>query len=502
MARYSRKRRSRRHSSLRSLENKNKPVQNTQSTQRSSTSKSANKGGFKTFLRKHIRIVAVAVFVLIVGGFVLGILLSGKSTDKTADSSIQTSPGQTEAVFAGPTDMPEEAFSEYSEEAGYNYDDVDESVLAGLTGSDESLFSDDAELEDAIFAAEGIRIGVTLGDLNSDIDKLYLSKLEQTSNDYEVDRLVYEVYYYNAEGSFNQQLQDVRSLIKNEVDAIIVGNTNTEAFRMVVAMADEAGIPVVTYNAPEDAEGYQINIVPDDAKWGTQCGQFMAQNLLEGNVLQILGSEKSEVDTIRAAAINQALLANDQLILEDVIYADWDGDDAQDALENFFEEEGYVSGIITEEGMAMGILDAYIDIQKLPKVMCGDVSAGFIKKWHDLKTKGIDLTIESDDDDEEDTVVNIKAGFDEMTVLAQPAPVNIGAVAFEIAYKLAQGRTLKTTGQTFVYNAETVITNDNLPKYYAMVMDKEDDYLLRDVITEETLESLLSPAQEPQDSGE
>ena len=115
-------------------------------------------------------------------------------------------------------------------------------------------------------------------------------------------------------------------------------------------------------------------------------------------------------------AINEQLILNEQLKLEDIIYADWDEDDARDALQEFFEDEGYVSGIITEEGMAMGILDAYIEIQKLPKVMCADVSAGFIKKWYDLMTKGIDITIEAEDDDEEDTIINIKPAEDEMIV--------------------------------------------------------------------------------------
>ena len=499
MARYSRKRRSRRHSSIRNLERKRQPAQSEKSPRQPQRKKTSAAGGIKGFLRKNMKIIAVAAFVLIVGGFVLGILLSGRNTDETAMEDTQASPGQSQDVSTEPTDMPEEAFAEYNEETGYDYDDVDESVLAGLTGSDESLFSDDQEMEDAIFAEEGIRIGVTLGNLETDTDKLYLSKLEQTSNDYEVARLVYEVYYYNAEGSFNQQLQDVRSLIKNEVDVIIVGNSTIEAFRMVVAMADEAGIPVVAYNAPEGASGYEINVVPDDAEWGKVCGQFMAKNLAVGNVLQILGSQKSDVDAARAAAIGEALAANEQLSLEDIIYADWDGDDAQHALEEFFEDEGYVSGIITEEGMAEGVLDAYISTQRLPKVMCGDVSAGFIKKWYELKTKGIDLEIEPEDDDDEPTIVNLKAGLDEMKVLAQPAPVNIGAVAFEVAYELAQGRTLKNPGQTFVYSCETVITNDNLPEYYAKVKDKEDDYFLRDVITEETLESLLNPEQDSQE---
>lgn len=465
---------------------------------RSKKKSSGSFGGIGSFLRNHIKAVAVAAFVVVVGGIVLGIVLGGKQTAPVAQDQQPDNLDQVAVVpGAEHTDRPEEDFDQYNEENGYDYEQLDESDRAGLIGSDDSLFSNtDQEMEDAIFAAEGIRIGVTLGDLKTSTDKLYLSKMEQASNYAEVNKLVYEVYYYNAQGDFNQQLQDVRSLIKNEVDAIIVANTNKEAFDMVVAMSKDAGIPVVAYNAPEGAEGYAINIVTDDEKWGKEVGTFMAQNLSSGNVLQVLGSEKVDVDTVRAKAISEALAANDKLTTEDVIYAKWDEDDANDAVAGFLEEEGYAAGVITEEGMAKGVLDAYIDVQKLPKVICGDVSAGFINTWYELKTKGVELKIESDDDDEEPQTIMFKSKLGEMVVLAQPIPANIGSAAFEIAYQLASGRTLKTEGQTFVYSYEIVITNDNLPQYYAMVRDKDDDYMLRDIMSEETLDSLLNPKVE------
>lgn len=515
MARYSRKRRSRRHSSIRRTDTSRRQSTQleTRSTDRRTTGRSSTpvssrrksssgSGGIGSFLRKHIIAVAIAAFVVVVGGIVLGIVLGGKQTapvaqDQQSDNSDQV------AVAPEHTDMPEEDFDEYNQENGYNYDGVDDSVLAGLTGSDDSLFSEnDQEMEDAVFAAEGIRIGVTLGNLETSTDKQYLSKMEQSSNEAEVNKLVYEVYYYNAQGDFNQQLQDVRSLIKNEVDAIIVANTDKEAFDMVVAMAKDAGIPVVAYNAPEGTKGYAINIVPDDKQWGTDVGTFMAQNLSSGNVLQVLGSDKVDVDVLRAAGITEGLAANEKLTTEDVIYAKWDEDAAYDAVTEFL-ADGYAAGIITEEGMAQGVLDAYIKIQKLPKVVCGDVSAGFIKTWYELKTKGVEIKIEPDDEDEDPYTIMFKAKPGEMTVLAQPIPANVGSTAFEIAYQLANGRTLKTEGQTFVYGYETVLTSDNLPKYYAMVSEKDDDYLLRDIISAETLDNLLNPkVEEEQTEGE
>ncbi|MBT7122496.1 MAG: substrate-binding domain-containing protein, partial [Clostridia bacterium] len=360
----------------------------------------------------------------------------------------------------------------------------------------------DDEMEDAMFAAQGIRIGVTIGDLNSDTDKMLLGRLEQASNAAEESKLVYEVYYYNAQGDPNQQLQDVRSLIKNEVDAIIVGGTTKESFDMVVALANDAGIPVVAYNAPPGASGYVINIVADQSDWGSVYGDFMADNLDSGRIVQVLGSEDNELDIERASAINAALATNENISTKDTLYEKWDNDDAYDAMVEYLDEEGYVPGVITEEGMAQGVLDAFIEIERLPIVMCGDVSAGFIKTWYALKTIGIDITPEPEDDDEEVATVIFKSKVGEMIVCAQPAPVSIGAVAFEIAFKLAEGRTLKVSGATYVYTVETVITDSNLPKYYAMVRDEKDDVLVRDIVSQETIENLLNPPEETEEEAD
>ncbi len=489
MVRYTRSRRRKRRRSggiKRAAVSRQEPRMQTRD--RDVKTKGGKISGAAAFLRRHIKVIAIVFIVLVLAGVALGIVFGGRETTGVPSETAQVSELEQ-------TDVPEEDYAEFSEEAGYNYDNVDESVLAGLAGSDDSLFSeDDDEMEDAIFANEGIRIGVTIGDLNSDTDKMMLGRLEQASNAAEVSKLVYEVYYYNAQGDFNQQLQDVRSLIKNEVDAIIVGASTKESFEMVVALATDAGIPVVAYNAPEGASGYAVNIVADQTAWGNVYGEFMAENLTSGRIVQVLGSDESELDLARAAAINEALVANENISVVDTLYEKWDSDNAYDAMVEYLDEEGYVPGIITEEGMAKGILDAFIEIKRLPIVMCGDASAGFIKTWYELKTKGIDITPKPEDDEEVATVI-FKSKVNEMIVIAQPAPVSIGAVAFEVAYQLAQGRTMKVQGATFVYNVETIITDSNLPKYYAMIRDEKDDVLVRDIVSAATIESLLNPPE-------
>lgn len=457
------------------------------------------KSGFGVFLRRNLKLVAIAGFVVVVGVIALLLFVGGKDTTtgaKTASVDPVQSPTTNTPAVASDEGENNGDIGDFDEEKEYSYEGVDQSILEGMDGSNDSLFSaNDSEMADELFAEEGIRIGITIGDLKSDSEQILLSKLEEVSSAAEADKKVYEVYYYNAAGDYNQQLQDVRSLIKNEVDVIIIGATEKKRFDMVVSMAEDANIPVVAYNAP-DTTGYVINVVSDEAAWGNAYGTFMATNLTEGKIVQILGNEESEIDQKRAAAINSALQVNENISMAETGYAKWDKEAANEVMTGYLEKLGKIDGIITEEGMAQGILEAAVDAKKLPTVICGDATAGFIKMWYALKNEGIDITPPPEDGEEVDEnapKVMFKAEEGELIACAQPAPVYIGAAAFEIALKIAEGRTLKAPGSTFTYAVDTMITEDNLVQYYEMVKDKSDSYTISDMVSEETLETLFNP---------
>lgn len=436
-------------------------------------------------LRRHYKIAAIAGAVLVVGVLCLFLFLGGNHA-----------PVSGETADAGVT--------EPQPQASYDYSEVDEDVLAGLAGTDESLFSTDEEMADAVLAEQGLRIGVTVGNIDSSEKELVLNRLEQASSAAETDKSVYKVDYCNANGNYNQQLQDVRSLIKNEVDVIIAGFSDAESFDMVCALAADEGIPVVAFDAPSP-QGYAVNVVADQSTWGSVYGKFMAAKLGAGNLIQILGSQDSPVDTQRATAITAELAANAGIVAAGTSYANWDEAAAKQAMAGYLSSGTVADGVITEEGMAKGVLDAFIDARVLPKVMCGDATAGFIKKWYTLKNGGIDVTPAPDvkDKDKDKTEptptpapVMFTAQPGEFVVCAQPAPSGIGAAAFKIALEMAKGRTLIKEGQTFNYTVSTLITDENLAEYYEQVKDKDDAFIVSDQISDDVLNTLLNPLPE------
>lgn len=443
--------------------------------------------GLLLFIRRNYKLLSIGAAVVAVGIVCLIVFLG--NADKPASGEVAQAP---ESSPSPVNTLPGTLET-------YDYSAVDESVLAGLAGTDESLFTDEEELADSLFAEEGIRIGVTLGKIDSVEDEQILSRLEEVTNAAENQKLVYEVYYYNANGNYNQQIQDVRSLIKNKVDAIIVGLSDANSFNMVSMMAREEGIPVIALDAPVQS-GYAVNVMADQQAWGAVYGEFMAEQLAAGNLVGIWGSQSDANDSARQSAVSGILAGVPQITVVGTSYAEWKKEDAKAAMAAFL-TAGQVDGVITEEGMAEGVLDAFIEAGKLPRVMCADVTAGFIKKWYALKNGGLSIASKTEDKQDEDgpeptpTPAVMLAQPGEMTVCAQPAPAAIGTVAFEIALRLAEGDSLVKEGETYSYQVNALITDENLGTYYEQIKDKEDSYAIRDFIVESDIDALFSPTE-------
>lgn len=459
----------------------------------------SKQSSFAAFLRRNYKIVAAVGFVLVVGVIVLFLFVIGKDNMPASDTA---DAAQTEAQDAAAQQTPTDTGGEigdFDEESEYDADKLSAEEMEGITGSGDDMFGDlDEDMADALFAEEGIRIGVTIGNLNSDIDEMQLGKLEAASTIAEFGKVVYDVYFYDAHGDYNQQIQDVRSMIKNEVDVIIVGATDQQGLDTVTGMAKEEGIPVIAYDAAGDAD-YAVNVVADQKDWGRVYGEFMAQNLPEGDVLCILGSDESDIDAQRETGIRDALAANENIEIADTIYAKWDDETAAEAFRTYLEHNRMPKGIIIEEGMAQAVLEVCIEEEELPDVMCGDATAGFIRMWRALKTDGIDITPppeKGQDEDPDAPRIMFKAEKKEFIVCIQPAPVSIGAFAFDIAVKLAEERELLSPGSTVTYTVETVLTEKDLVEVYVTVKDQPDDYVVRDIASEEAIEALLKPAEQ------
>ncbi|MFA5676223.1 MAG: substrate-binding domain-containing protein [Christensenellales bacterium] len=424
-------------------------------------------GGFAEFVRRYFKLLAIC-FVVAVIGVLCVVLFTGNT-----DTSVSAIEGDDTQIATG-------------DDSEYDYSEYDDDMIAGLEGH-EAAFMDDDPIEKIM--EEGIRIGVTIGSLSGKEQEFVINRLEEASLLAKQSAEIYVTFFYNAGGGLNQQIQDVRSLINKDVDVIIIAYTDKESFEAITLLAKEEGVPIVAYDAPVSG-GYAINVVTDYQAWGDAYGRFMAQNLTAGNVAGFFGIKDGVEANARGGAINAALSANQQIKTSEPVYTNWNEKTAKTEAEKLLADKA-VDGVICEEGLASAVLDVFVQSGKLPKVMCGDVTAGFIKKWYTLKNEGINIAPPPGKNQTPPPPVMVTAEPDGFIVCAQPSPAGGAAAAFDFALGIAKGRKLKQEGQTFKFNVQTMITEENLASYYSMVKDKEDAFLITERLSEDMINALF-----------
>lgn len=88
-----------------------------------------------------------------------------------------------------------------------------------------------------------------------------------------------EVLVQSANSDDTRQIADIQSLISNKVDVIVIVPHNGAAMAKGVALAREAGIPVLAYDRLIPGEGLDLYVTFDNRQVGRQQAQFVIDSL-------------------------------------------------------------------------------------------------------------------------------------------------------------------------------------------------------------------------------
>ncbi len=97
-----------------------------------------------------------------------------------------------------------------------------------------------------------------------------------------------DVTYLSANSIDTQQITDVQSLITNKVDALVIIPHNGEAMAKGVALAHEAGIPVLSYDRLITGCDLDLYITFDNVKVGELQAKFLADRIPANGKLRLL----------------------------------------------------------------------------------------------------------------------------------------------------------------------------------------------------------------------
>ncbi len=149
---------------------------------------------------------------------------------------------------------------------------------------------------------------------------LFLKKAEELGADVAVQ---------SANSDDTRQIMDVTSLITQKVDALVIIPHNGEAMAKAVAMAHEAGIPVLSYDRLITGCDLDLYITFDNVKVGELQAKFLADRIPAGGKLRLVRIYGAKTDNnaklFKQGQDNvlQPLIAAGQV---EVLHEDWADD--------------------------------------------------------------------------------------------------------------------------------------------------------------------------------
>ncbi|QOR40398.1 sugar ABC transporter substrate-binding protein [Billgrantia diversa] len=205
------------------------------------------------------------------------------------------------------------------------------------------------------------RIGITQNNVGVDsYQTTYESAFEEAADKHgNVDVVVLD-----AGGDVARQIGQVRNLIQQRVDAIIIWPTNGQAVIPAIRQAHQAGIPVVVTNSKIAEAGLDYIAAfsgPDNVQQGASSAEMMCDALEgEGRIVQIAGQPGYTTAMERAQGFEEKLAeACPGVELVETQPADWNREKAQRVMENFLTKYDDIDGVYAgDDNMGVGALNA------------------------------------------------------------------------------------------------------------------------------------------------
>ncbi len=315
-------------------------------------------------------------------------------------------------------------------------------------------------------------VGISTGSSGTSWRNIMIDALDTVGKEYTAAGKIasYKMVNNVTNGDATEQANIIRDFISQGVNIIMVNPNSPDSLNGVIKEAQNAGILVVSFDATVTAPNV-LNVTLDHYAWNLKNAEFICSTLKSGNAIQIYGLDghPANNDRIRATADVLKKYPNIKLIANTTGY--WDQTKAKEVATQIIGSGQRVDAVFTQDGEAYGVLSAFLDANKLPKVMFGDPGTAFFKEWKKLR--------------------DAKADF---KACAQPNPPGIGGTAFRMALQLYNGKSFKDgvlLNNTYFYKVGMFITDANFDEGWALLKDKPDDYLLSEIMPEAQVVALF-----------
>ena len=282
-----------------------------------------------------------------------------------------------------------------------------------------------------------------------------------------VDKLIIQ----NAGPDVNTQIAQIRNLIVSGVDLLLINPNSLTALNPVIEEAQEEGVLVIVYDQPIDNPDV-LNVFMNSEWWMAPLTEWFCKELdYKGDVVYISGIADQTGNILRDDVVDRVLAQYPDIKLLAKANGNWDQAAAQQVMTDILASFPKIDGVLTQDGMALGVIRAFQAAGRPLPVVTGETQVAFVKMWKEMKDS---------------------QGFSTFGVTNSPGAV---CTSLGIGLRLLRGGELKpeaVTDNHVVYTRPVLqVDDDNIDDVYAEYKDWADSYYVNKWYSQEQLDELF-----------
>jgi len=319
--------------------------------------------------------------------------------------------------------------------------------------------------------SKGIVVGLSNGPFTHSWRVQMIESLHNQVEAYVAKGWVSKLIVQNADTDVNVQIAQIRNLIASKVNLILINPNSATALVPVIKEAQAAGITCIIYDQGVDNPPC-LNVHMKQADWMGPIVDWLAKQLNgKGNIVYISGiaDQPGNIERDKAAMDTLAKYPNIKLLA--TANGNWDQAAAQQKMTDLLTSFPQIDGVLTQDGMSLGILRAFDAAGRKIPVVTGETQIAFIKEWKKRKDAN---------------------GFSTFGVENSPGAV---CTSLGIGVRLLQGKKLKDSAFTGTNNILTkpalFVDNTNIDAVFAQYKDTLDSFYVNTWYSEAQIDALF-----------
>lgn len=257
---------------------------------------------------------------------------------------------------------------------------------------------------------------------------------------------------FNANGDTSQQIAQIRAMIQQKYDVILVDAGSSTALNPVLEQAVNGGITVVNFDSLVTSEKV-VRVGTDQKEWGRMTAEWLAKEIGgKGKIIAFNGPAGVAVSEDRWKGAQEALKKYPDIKVVANVHSEYNLAPAAQAFASAYSANPDIDGVFSQGGaLSAAALQTLVKQKKKLVPITGENYNGFLKLWKEHKDEGF-------------------------TSLSTAQPNYLGVIALRAAVAKAGGATVPNT----IMVPLPKITDENLDQY--VKPDQPDDsYPIQDL---------------------